>query len=708
MRLWKASALTAACTILLACGGGGGGGTSKNPPSASGPVVYYKVGGSVVGLRGSGLILQIGSGETLAIDADGAFSFPTPIGNLLSYQVGVISQPSQLTQICTASNASGVINGADVTNVAINCATSSFPVRANISGLEGSGLRLQLQETDDQTSPAQSVELNEDGEVAFPVNLLDGTRYELSIAQQPMSPAQWCIVDNDLPLQHSANSAPVSISCTSDTYRVGGTVFGLRGSNLELTNNGTDILAISNNGAFSFSAPLFDHTSYEVKVRTHPSSIRQRCFITNARGSVDGADVGNVFVDCTATQQLGSAGDDEARAVGIDAARNLYVAGRTNASVQAANAGGWDGFVLKLNSDGDVQWWRQLGSVGDETVNSMAVTASGDIYIAGATSGNLDGNNAGSNDVFVAKYNTAGDRQWIRQIGTSAVDVAHGVSVAPNGSVYVAGATDGELVTGAAAGGFDSIVAKFDTNGVLQWIQQIGSSANDVAYGIDVDEFGKAFVTGGTEGELGGNANASGGEIGFLVQYDSLGNAQGTQVFCSLNCWFDTPPTWRQSRFNSIALSANGDAYLGGWTRASSVGGADPASFERTHTLTARISAGGGFSWVSRSDSGSEQEISDVEFNDADGQLYSASTVRHGLPLGFVGIVTRTDTASLTSEFTSVLSSPDADTEIRGVAADSSGNAYAVGFTDGSVDDQPNLGGSDIVIVRYNATGEKL
>lgn len=711
MGLWKASAIAAACAILIACGGGGGGGKAPNPPpSASAPVVYYKVGGTVVGLRGRGLKLQLGAGEVLDIEADGAFSFPTPIGNLLSYQVGVISQPAQLTQVCTAANATGVISGADITNIAISCATSSFPVRADIQGLEGSGLRLSLRATDDAALPVQTIETNEDGEVAFPAPLFDGTQYEVSVAQQPMSPAQWCIVGNDLPLQHSANSAPVSIACTSDTYSVGGTVFGLRGSGLVLTNNGTDNLAISADGAFAFAAPLFDRTSYEVKVGTHPTNMRQKCFVTNARGSVMGDDVSHVFINCNATQQLGSAGDDEAHATGLDAAMNLYVAGRTNSSLgDATNAGGWDGFVLKLAPEGDVLWWRQLGSSGDEAVKSMAVTASGDVYIAGATSGNLDGTSAGADDIFIAKYNTTGDRLWTRQIGTSAADVAYGIDVAVDGTVYVAGATEGELSSG-AAGGSDLFVARFDGDGTLRWMRQLGSTENDVAYGLDVDAAGTAYIVGGTEGDLDGNANLSGGEVGFIVKFDAGGSKQSTHVFCSSNCWIDSDrlPTWRQSRFNSIAVDASGDAYVGGWTSATELGALQPGNFGRRHMLRSKINPLGGFSWARWSDDGGNQEFVDVALGVADGELYSVGTTHHDSSLGLLGIVARTELGAGNYTFTKVVSSPNARTEIRGIAADLLSNAYAVGFTDGSVDEQTHLGGSDIVIVRYNENGEKL
>jgi hypothetical protein len=625
----------------------------------------------------------------------------------LSYQVGVISQPSQLSQVCIPSNATGVINGADVTNVVITCATSSFPVRTNISGLEGSGLRLQLQATGDPALPAQTVEVSEDGEVAFPTAVLDGTRFELSIAQQPTS--QWCIVDHELPLQHSPNAAPWSIECTSDTYRVGGTVFGLRGTGLVLTNNGTDNLQISANGNFAFPVPLFDRTSYEVEVTAHPTNMRQTCSVTNARGGVAGDNVSHVFVNCTATQQLGSAGDDEAHATAVDVTANLYVAGRTNSTLSGApSAGGWDGFLLKMDSVGDVQWWRQLGSPGDEVINSMTVSTSGEVYVTGSTGGVLDGANAGSDDLFVAKYNSAGDRLWIRQMGTSAADVAHAIDVGPDGDVYVTGATEGELIVGSAAGAADVFVVKLDANGNVKWMNQFGSARKDVAYGIDINAAGIVHIAGGTEGDFEGSANViGGGEVGFITRINAQGVKLSSHVFCSLNCWFDKQPSWRQSRFNSIKIDASGDAYLGGWTRATEEEASGPEILGLSFTLLSKLNTLGGFAWVQRSNSGADDEITGIALAQSDAQLYSVST-RHSTPtLEALAAVKHTDVIMLTDIVWSPVNSR-AGAQMRAIAADSQDNSYAVGFTGGSVDDQPNLGGSDIVIVRHNAAGEKL
>jgi hypothetical protein len=80
----------------------------------------YTAGGTVVGLLGSGLVLQL-DGETLPIAGNGAFVFPTAIASGATYDVTIASAPSQPTQICTIANGSGTVGGADIGDVAVTC-----------------------------------------------------------------------------------------------------------------------------------------------------------------------------------------------------------------------------------------------------------------------------------------------------------------------------------------------------------------------------------------------------------------------------------------------------------------------------------------------------------------------------------------------------------------------------------------------------------
>lgn len=81
----------------------------------------FSVGGSVGGLVGSGLVLQNNGGDDLAIGGDGSFTFPTSLLDGSDYFVSVLSQPTEPDQICSVSNGTGALAGADVTGVVVEC-----------------------------------------------------------------------------------------------------------------------------------------------------------------------------------------------------------------------------------------------------------------------------------------------------------------------------------------------------------------------------------------------------------------------------------------------------------------------------------------------------------------------------------------------------------------------------------------------------------
>lgn len=79
----------------------------------------FSVGGNVSGLTGTGLELKNNGADTLAVTADGPFTFLTELADTTNYEVAVSTQPSG--QTCTVGNASGTISSADVTDVTVTC-----------------------------------------------------------------------------------------------------------------------------------------------------------------------------------------------------------------------------------------------------------------------------------------------------------------------------------------------------------------------------------------------------------------------------------------------------------------------------------------------------------------------------------------------------------------------------------------------------------
>ncbi len=97
------------------------------------------VGGTVAGLRESGLVLHNGS-EDLGITANGTFGFSTPVGSGASFDVMVVGTPP--TEACSVSNGAGVVNAADVTSVDVACACR--PGRTDCDGSNANGCETQI------------------------------------------------------------------------------------------------------------------------------------------------------------------------------------------------------------------------------------------------------------------------------------------------------------------------------------------------------------------------------------------------------------------------------------------------------------------------------------------------------------------------------------------------------------------------------------
>jgi 6-phosphogluconolactonase len=105
--------------------GSSGTGTGTSSGSTGTPVPSYTVGGTVTGLAtgATGFIIQAGTGNTLPVVSNGRFVFSSGFAPGARYQVAVQTQPGTPTQFCRVSAGTGVISNANVTNVAINCAS---------------------------------------------------------------------------------------------------------------------------------------------------------------------------------------------------------------------------------------------------------------------------------------------------------------------------------------------------------------------------------------------------------------------------------------------------------------------------------------------------------------------------------------------------------------------------------------------------------
>ena len=169
---------------------------------------------------------------------------------------------------------------------------------------------------------------------------------------------------------------------------------------------------------------------------------------------------------------------------------------------------------------------QQLGTTASDYGYGVTVDSSDNIYVTGYTYGGLDGNtNSGENDIFLVKYNSSGVKQWTQQLGTSTDDLGRGVTVDSSDNIYVTGYTQGGLDGNTNAVGQDIFLVKYNSSGTKQWTQQLGSTSSEVGYGVTVDSSDNIYVTGTTYGGLDGNTNSGNWDI-FLVKFNSDGVKQ--------------------------------------------------------------------------------------------------------------------------------------------------------------------------------------
>ena len=250
----------------------------------------HTVGGSVVGLVGSGLVLQNNGGDNLALTANGAFAFAAPIASGSAYLVTVKAQPAAPSQTCTVTGGSGSVGSSNVTTVNVTCTTNTYNVAVTVSGLAGSGLVLR-------NNGADSIAVTANGTKTFATKMASGAMYNVSVQTQPTMPSQICTITSPMGTVGGADVTLVA-SCVTSTYSIGGSVTGLSGSGLVLQNNGGDALGVSANGAFTFATKLVTGANYAVTVKTHPAG--QSCKVTSGSGTVATSNVINVAVACSA------------------------------------------------------------------------------------------------------------------------------------------------------------------------------------------------------------------------------------------------------------------------------------------------------------------------------------------------------------------------------------------------------------------------
>ncbi len=402
----------------------------------------------------------------------------------------------------------------------------------------------------------------------------------------------------------------------------------------------------------------------------------------------------------TGVKQLMTSSAEQGQNITSDSSGNVYVTGYTNGGLDGnTNAGSSDLFVVKYNSSGVKQWTKQLGSSAGDYGYSIASDSSGNVYVTGSTGGGLDGNTlVGGEDIFLIKYDNAGNKQWTKQLGTAANDVAQDIHITFDDSIYITGYTEGSLDGNTLVGGRDIFVARYDNAGNRQWIQQFGTTADDQAYGITSPQGYWIYIAGYTEGGLDGS-NAGERDI-FVAKLDNrLAGGSSLQ-------WTRQLGTSSNDLGNDITSDSSGNVYVTGYTEEGLDGNTSAGGWD---FFVVKYNSSGVKQWTKQLGTSSTDYGKGIT-NDSSGNVYVTGHTRGDLDgntrNGGLDIFVVKYNSSGVKQWTQQLGTI-ADEPGRGITSDSSGNVYVTGWTGGSLDGNTSAGGMDLFVVKYDTDGNK-
>ncbi len=304
-------------------------------------------------------------------------------------------------------------------------------------------------------------------------------------------------------------------------------------------------------------------------------------------------------------KSAGGAEIEEGKSICTDASGNVYVTGYfespniTFGSTTLTSAGWVDIFVVKYDAAGNVLWATSAGGTNNEEGKSICTDAGGNVYVTGyfnspsITFGSTTLINTGSYDIFVVKYDAAGNVLWATNAGGTGYDDGTSIATDAGGNVYVAGYFWSPSITFGSTtltndGWVDLFVVKYDAAGNVLWATDAGGTNYDYGLSLATDASGHVYVTGyfvspsitfGTTTLI----NAGNRDV-FVVKYDASGNV----------LWATGAGEADYDYGLSLASDASGHVYVSGYFRSPSI----------TFGTTTLTNAGNGDIFIVKYDAG--------------------------------------------------------------------------------------------------------
>ena len=310
-------------------------------------------------------------------------------------------------------------------------------------------------------------------------------------------------------------------------------------------------------------------------------------------------------------QAFGGFGQEHTEATAVDAGGNVYLAGSYSGTVNFGGinltaVSGSEMFLAKYGTNGGLQWLaRSEGRFAEG--RGIVVDAAGNVFLTGSFRNSLRLENtsfvaAGSADVFVARYNPAGQLAWATTFGGPGADAGNSLGLDASGNLYVVGDLSGTVDVGTntltSAGGSDIFLAQLAaTDGTAQWARAMGGPGSDAGGRVAVDGAGNAHVTGyfSSSARFGGTVlTRVGGTDAFLAKYDATGSFR----------WVRQLGGAGDDAGRAVAVDPSGNIVVAGeFTGQFSIGASSFSGLGGREAFTAKFLPTGALAWGSTSGS---------------------------------------------------------------------------------------------------------
>ena len=363
-------------------------------------------------------------------------------------------------------------------------------------------------------------------------------------------------------------------------------------------------------------------------------------------------------------------------------------------------------------------WSKRFGNADDQVASRVAADTAGNVIVAGYFRGAVDFGggdltSAGSEDIFIAKFDPDGGYLWSKRFGAADNQYAFGLAVDLSGNVIVTGEFIGSVDFGGgdltSAGVYDIFVAKFDPDGGYLWSKRFGDDGLQFSHAVDVDASGNPIAAGDFFGtvDFGGGVLSSALTVDvFAAKFTAGGSYLWSKDFGD--------PDYQYAR--GVAVDASGNVIITGpFAGSVNFGGDVLTSAGQYDVYVAKFDPDGMHLWSKRFGDLNSQVANAVAV-DAAGNVVVAGDFAGAMDFGGGALTSAGNTdifiAKLDPNGAHLWSKRFGDSSNQtpcDVAVDASGNAILAGQFSGMVNfggrTLTSAGGKDIFIARFGPDG---